>query len=417
MKKIVAGLVSLFIFVSGMAFSMPGIENFLCVKGSVADAMTGKPVEFVTVALMDEAGRVSVGAITDSSGVYFMRIPEGVSTVAGCRIVFSLVGYEDRSFSLADLNTGDGNGSHVDVSRMSEKAIPVCTVSGCVMELGPVYLKEDAKMLSGARVSADRPLIEHKFDRLVLNVSELAVAQTGDALDVLKSSPGVTVDTDGNIKLNGSIVAVWIDGRPSNMSGSDLEVWLKGSDGSSIDKVELMANPSAKYDAEGSGGIFNIKTRRGFLIGLSGNVGMRLGMKYAPGIVPEASLSANIMCRTDRTSTYFQYTPSYGGSLFEADQVKLYGDDRPMREESTASTRNAWLTHNVRLGNDWNVTDKDILGVIFRFSASSSQGRDVFPYTLNNYIDSGTTSESLYSTISGQDSSSGRNPSWSLNLN
>lgn len=417
MKKIVAGLVSLFIFVAGVAFSMPGTGDFHCVKGSVADAVTGQPVEFVTVALMDRDGRVSVGAITDSAGVYFMRIPEGVSTVAGCRIVFSLVGYEDRSFSLADLNTGDGNGSHVDVSRMSEKAIPVCTVSGCVMELGPVYLKEDAKMLSGARVSADRPLIEHKFDRLVLNVSELAVAQTGDALDVLKSSPGVTVDTDGNIKLNGSIVAVWIDGRPSNMSGADLEVWLKGSDGSSIDKVELMANPSAKYDAEGSGGIINIKTRRGFLKGLSGTVGMRLGMKYAPGIVPEASLSANIMYRTDRTSTYFQYTPSYGGSLFEADQVKLYGDDRPMREESTASTRNAWLTHNVRLGNDWNVTDKDILGVIFRFSASSSQGRDVFPYTLNNYIDSGTTSESLYSTISGQDSSSGRNPSWSLNLN
>ena len=417
MKKIIAGLVSVFIFVAGVAFSMPGTGDFHCVKGSVADAVTGQSVEFVTVALMDRDGRVSVGAITDSAGVYFMRIPEGVSTVAGCRIVFSLVGYEDRSFSLADLNTGDGNGSHVDVSRMSEKAIPVCTVSGCVMELGPVYLKEDAKMLSGARVSADRPLIEHKFDRLVLNVSELAVAQTGDALDVLKSSPGVTVDTDGNIKLNGSIVAVWIDGRPSNMSGSDLEVWLKGSDGSSIDKVELMANPSAKYDAEGSGGIINIKTRRGFLKGLSGTVGMRLGMKYAPGIVPEASLSANIMYRTDRTSTYFQYTPSYGGSLFEADQVKLYGDDRPMREESTASTRNAWLTHNVRLGNDWNVTDKDILGVIFRFSASSSQGRDVFPYTLNNYIDSGTTSESLYSTISGQDSSSGRNPSWSLNLN
>ena len=91
MKKIVAGLVSLFIFVAGVAFSMPGTGDFHCVKGSVADAVTGQPVEFVTVALMDRDGRVSVGAITDSAGVYFMRIPEGVSTVAGCRIVLSLV--------------------------------------------------------------------------------------------------------------------------------------------------------------------------------------------------------------------------------------------------------------------------------------------------------------------------------------
>ena len=124
MKKIVAGLVSLFIFVSGMAFSMPGIDNFLCVKGSVADAMTGKPVEFVTVALMDEAGRVSVGAITDSSGVYFMRIPEEAATVAGGRLVFSLVGYEERSFSLADLKTDDGNGSsgcYESISRRCNK--------------------------------------------------------------------------------------------------------------------------------------------------------------------------------------------------------------------------------------------------------------------------------------------------------
>ena len=417
MKKIIAGLVSVFIFISGAAFSMPCTENFHVVKGSVTDAVTGKPVEFVTVALMDGAGRVFAGAVTDSAGVYFMRIPKGNDSMAGDRLVFSLLGYEERSFILADLDTEAGKGLPEDAPLTGEDAAPVCAVSGGVMELGPVYLKEDARMLSGAKVSADRPLIEHKFDRLVLNVSELAVAQTGDALDVLKSSPGVTVDTDGNIKLNGSIVAVWIDGRPSNMSGADLESWLKGSDGSSIDKVELIANPSAKYDAEGSGGIINIRTRKGFLKGLSGTVGMRLGMKCAPGFIPEASLSANLMYRTDRTGTYFQYTPSFGGFLLEADQVKLYGDDRPMREESTASTRSTWLTHNISLGNDWDVTDKDILGVIFRFSASSSRGRDVYPYVLDNYIDAGTASESLYSTISGQDSSRGSNPSWSLNLN
>lgn len=408
MIRMTIGLISFFIFAPVLAFSRQQPEDVRYVKGIVVEAGTGTPLEFVTVALEDTSGRVWAGATTDSAGVYSIRISDRGRAAVSNSLMFSLVGYKEKSFSFTDLEAGTG---------ASGAEYPECAVAGGVMELGPVALEEDARMLEGARVSGDRPLIEHQFDRLVLNVSELAVAQTGDALDVLKSSPGVTVDTDGNIKLNGSVVAVWIDGRPSNMSGADLEAWLKGSDGASIEKVELITNPSAKYDAEGSGGIIDIKTRKGFLKGLSGTVGTRLGVRCAPGILPEASLSANVMYRTDKTNTYFHYTPSYSGFMFEADQTKYYGEARPMREESTAATKSTWLGHNVRLGNDWNITDKDILGVIFRFSTSSSRGWDVNPYALSNYIDAGTSSESLYSSISGQNPSDGRNPSCAINLN
>lgn len=154
MKKIIAGLVSVFIFISGAAFSMPRTENFHGVKGSVTDAVTGKPVEFVTVALMDGAGRVFAGSVTDSAGVYFMRIPKGDDSMAGDRLVFSLLGYEERSFLLADLDTEAGKGLPEDAPLTGEDAAPVCAVSGGVMELGPVYLKEDARMLSSARARA-----------------------------------------------------------------------------------------------------------------------------------------------------------------------------------------------------------------------------------------------------------------------
>lgn len=385
----------------------PQPEKVVTLKGSVKDASDGSPLEFVTVALVDTCGTVTAGATTDSTGCYILNINKIEKTAIENELVFSIVGYKECRFSFKDIADGVQTG----------RGVPECTVDGGIMEISPVFMEEDASMLEGAKVSGERPLIEHQFDRLVLNVSELAVAQTGDALDVLKSSPGVTVDNDGNVKLNGSTVAVWIDGRPSNMSGSDLEAFLRGSDGTSIEKVELISNPSARYDAEGSGGIINIKTRKAFMKGLSGSLGFRAGMRYQPGLMDNSCLIMNVAYRTDRTNTFFHYTPVHSGFGFEADQVKFYGEDIPMKEENTAGNNSRWMTHSLRLGNDWNISDRDILGVIFRFSMESNRSGSPEPYSVNNYIWTGTSGERLYSTLSGDDSSVSRNPSWSLNLN
>lgn len=409
MKKMTAGLMSVLMFVSASvtAFTKPQPDDVRSLKGTVADAGTGKPLEFVTVALADADGRVTAGATTDSAGVYFMRIPGGGKYSLGSRLVFSLVGYEQQSVSIMDSRAGSDSCAGLDMR----------TVSGSAMEVAPVYLKEDTQMLSGAKVSADRPLIEHQFDRLVLNVSELAVAQTGDAMDVLKSSPGVTVDQDGNIKLNGSTVAVWIDGRPSNMSGSDLEAYLKGSDGTSIEKVELITNPSSKYDAEGSGGIINIKTRKGFMRGFSGTVGARYGMRFDPKVTYGGNISANLMYRTDRTNTFFQYTPSYDQWAFLGDEMKLYGQDNSFRQESISGSMSETMSHLIRLGNDWHLSSRDILGVIFRTSLSDSNDGYYFPNKVNVFSGAGTAAEALYSRLEGSNGTESGGQDYSVNLN
>ena len=213
MNRHIAVLV--FFIAAVSSFAKPQGERILTVRGTVIDKGTGGPLEFVTVARADTAGRVTSGATTDSTGSYIIRIQDRSVSAMENRLVFSLVGYKERSFSFMELESSAGDGP-------AGEGMPSCKVREEVMEIAPVVLEEDSQMLAGAKVSGDRPLIEHQFDRLVLNVSELAVAQTGDALDVLKSSPGVTVDNDGNIKLNGTAVAVWIDGRPSILSGTDL---------------------------------------------------------------------------------------------------------------------------------------------------------------------------------------------------
>lgn len=121
-------------------------------------------------------------------------------------------------------------------------------------------MSEDTQMIAGATVTERVKLIEMKIDKLVMNVSQSAFAQGSNVLDLIRKAPGVTIDKDGNVTLNGKKVQVWIDGRPSYLDGKGLEALLRSTPGSSIDKFELMEHPSAKYDAEGQGGIINIKT-------------------------------------------------------------------------------------------------------------------------------------------------------------
>lgn len=369
-------------------------EKITGLKGIVRDSGTHEPVEFVTVALADTSGTVIAGATTDSTGRYSMT---SSGTTPDCRLLFSLIGYKERIVALSGCL--DGN------------------VTDGIAEIPPVLMEPDLQMLAAAKVSGERPLIEYRFDRLVMNVSELAVAQTGDALDVLKSSPGVTVDKDGNVKLNGSTVAVWIDGRPSNMSGADLQTYLQGSEGSAIETVELITNPSARYDAEGSGGIINIKTKKSFMKGFSGTMRASGGAVFSPYAYFYGNVSANLRYKTDRTNTFFQYTPSVYNSAFVLDEIKLYGEGNSMRQESHALTRNMSQSHHIRFGNDWNISDKDILGVIVRLNWNGSSSGYISPNIVRDYMDAGIPSESLYSEFAGENNSSDKNADYSVNLN
>lgn len=370
-------------------------DRVVSIRGTVTDSAS-RPLEYVTVALSDTAGTVLAGTATDSLGRYVLKLPEMKIIIEDCRALFSFVGYKEKVYAASELVAG---------------------VSGGTAEFATVALEEDSEMIAGAMVSGERPLIEHQFDRLVLNVSELAVAQTGDAMDVLKSSPGVTVDQDGNIKLNGSTVAVWIDGRPSNMSGSDLEAYLKGSDGTSIEKVELITNPSSKYDAEGSGGIINIKTKKGFMRGFSGTVGARYRMRFDPKVTYGGNISANLMYRTDKTNTFFQYTPNYSQWVYAADEMKLYGQDNSFRQESMSGSRSTYMSHTIRLGYDWHISSKDIFGVIFRTSLSNDDDGYYFPNSVRAFSAAGTAAEALYTELEGSMSSASGGQDYSLNLN
>ena len=152
---------------------------------------------------MDTSGVVIAGTAAGEDGFFTLNTTVRLDSPETAELVCSFVGYREFRSNLTAC-----------IENEAEDTVALKTI----------VLEEDTAVLATAVVTGKRELLEQHFDKIEMNVSELAVAQTGDALDVLRNSPGVTIDKDGNVKLNGQTVAVWIDGRPSNLSGKDLEM-------------------------------------------------------------------------------------------------------------------------------------------------------------------------------------------------
>ena len=142
-----------------------------------------------------------------------------------------------------------------------------------VLDVGRVELSAEAKMLSEVKVSGERPAIEVEADKVTVNLASSPLAQGSNVLDVLGRAPGVYVDGEGNIQLNGkSGILVLIDGKQTYMNGAELANYLRGQSSSNVESIELINNVSSRYDASGSGGAVNIKLRRNTLEGFFGNI-------------------------------------------------------------------------------------------------------------------------------------------------
>lgn len=313
------------------------------IKGTVNDKSTGEPLGWATVALMRPDSTLAAGATCDEKGTYSIQAAPGEYILKA-----SLIGYTD---CLKKVNVTAGEN---------------------VIE--PLEMPEDARMLAGATVTERVKLIEMKIDKLVMNVSQSAFAQGSNALDLIKKAPGVMIDKDGKVTLNGKSVQVWIDGRPSYLDGKGLEALLRSTSGSSIEKFELMEHPSSKYDAAGQGGIINIKTKRNALSGLNGELGTDDGGMYfgnTDRFLVRENVNANLSYRTVKTNTFVS---AYQG-IYDMD-VDMDVDNRltqngvPFEIRAESLQKDRYRNWQVRFGNDWFIDRKNTLGFIVNMPGS-----------------------------------------------
>ena len=334
------------------------------IVGKVQDAQ-GEPIAYATVSLLTADSSLVTGAITDEKGAF------SISAYGQTPTLPTREGEEDPPHpSLQREGVKSNNNYILQVSFIGYKTVARAIHSGDANLL--ITLQEESAELAEVEVKAKRQLIERQFDKIVLNVSNSPFAAGSNGKDLLKKAPGVQVDKDGNVTVNGKSVEVYIDGRPSYLSGDQLKAMLEGTDGSTIEKIEIISNPSAKYDAAGQGGIINIKTKRNMMQGLNGTLTASYGGMYYGDVEKwqnREMFSLNLNYRSEKTYTFATLTQLYVDQNIHvevgSEALDTLTQTRTERYDESEYVCD-FQYYMAKIGNDWFIDKKNTFGFIFQ---------------------------------------------------
>jgi hypothetical protein len=256
---------------------------------------------------------------------------------------------------------------------------------GGEVNVSEVKMVKSPANLSNVNISGIKPIVEVKADKMILNVEGTMNAVGSNALELLRKSPGVMLDKDDNISLAGKNgVQVYIDGRSTPLSGQDLANYLKSLQSSQIESVELITNPSAKYDAAGNAGIINIRLIKNKSFGTNGSV--NAGWNIATSAKYNSGFSLNYRNKSINIfSTYnFNYAPNHQNITFN----RTVSDSLFDQEGSVLDVRKA---HNFKVGADYFINKKNTIGVmvngIISDPTSTTYSKTYISNTSSNTID------------------------------
>jgi iron complex outermembrane recepter protein len=240
------------------------------------------------------------------------------------------------------------------------------TESNNSVKLKTIELVPAAKEMTGVTVVSKKPLIEQKIDRTIVNV-EASISNVGtSALEVLEKSPGISVDKDGNISLKGKQgVQVYLDGRPSYLSGQDLANYLRSLSSSQLDQIEIMTNPPAKYDAAGNSGVINIKTKKTKQLGYTGS----FSSTWSQGRYPKVNESFNFNYRKNKVNLFTNLGYNNRKNFQDLDIQRKFIEASTKEIKShfdqESRIREGGQSYNAKVGFDYFVNKKTTIGAVF----------------------------------------------------
>lgn len=323
------------------------------VTGVVRDA-AGSPVTGATVSLLKDTTVVKLAVTKDGGAYSFVDVKAGTYKI---------------SVSYIGLQT---------------KATEPFTVTDKPVELAALQLERSTGDLKAVTVSAKRPIVEVKAEKTILNVEGTINSTGSDALELLRKAPGVMVDKDENLSVSGKNgVQVHIDGRPTPLAGQDLANYLKTLQASQIESIEIITNPSAKYEAAGNAGIINIRLKKNRSFGTNGSV----SAGYNIGVYPKYNAGLSLNHRNQNVNVYgnYNYSNNKNQTLMNLHRTVL---DTVF--DQSAKTVMTSMSHNLKAGIDYTINKRSSVGIIANGSFSDpdgiTEGRTVISYRPTNTV-------------------------------
>ncbi len=261
--------------------------------------------------------------------------------------------------------------SHTGYTRYLSNAI-VIDAAQSVVTLPAITLQAAQTAMSEVKVEARRPFIERKSDKLVVNVEGSIAATGGTVLDVLERSPGVIVNAESGLSLKGKQgVLVMLDGKPTPLSGADLINYLRSVPSSSIQSIEIITQPSARYDASGNAGIINIKFKKDQRQGFNGNLTFSAGQ----GQYFKPSAGTNLNYRKKKWNIFGNYAIANptGFTRFYINR-KFFTPQREVASifDQTSFNKQQFMNHNAKWGVDFSPSRKTIIGLMFNVNVNKN---------------------------------------------
>ncbi len=349
------------------------------IKGQLADA-DGEAILFANVLLFSQSDSVMIKAVSsDDVGIFsFNNLSEGKYYLQA-----SYVGLDELNVSDIGLKTNEA------------------------VDLGALTMQTSAVQLEGATVTAKRSILEVKADRTVFNVEGTINSTGSDGINLLRKAPGVLIDNNNNIQVLGrSGVLVYVDGKRLPLSGVELSSYLENLQAEQIDKIDIITNPGAKYEAEGNAGIIDIILKKDKSHGFNGNV----NGSYSIGIYPKYGGGVSGNFRNSKFNVFGSVSGTVGQRFNTMD---FTNQQNGIYQVETNDSVNDFDNANTRVGLDYFLNDKNTIGFLVNIGSDNRIGDSFNKIQLSPLNDR----ENIDSTLIAETISSTNNRFQTYNLN
>ncbi|MXV14932.1 outer membrane beta-barrel family protein [Hufsiella ginkgonis] len=298
------------------------------------------------------------GRMVAEKKISFKEVTLQLVRAADSALVKTDIADESGNFAFELVPAGD---YRVRISHIGLQTYRSAVVNAAKADLGTIQLRERTSELKEVAITGQKPFIQQQFDKTVLNVESSIVSAGSTAMEVLEKAPGITVDQNDNIKMRGRQgVQVMIDGKLVPMSGAELATMLRGMSSNAIEKIELVTNPSARYDASGNSGIIDIRLKKDKRNGTNGS----LSASLLQGKYNKANSGLTLNHRNKKVNLFGSYNYIFRREFTD---LAIYRDFDESGNFTGADDQANYFkarynTHNYRAGLDYNVSAKTTVG-------------------------------------------------------